>query len=360
MKNQTNHTTETGYGTSAIAENISNNRNSASGNLFHSSGTKTTTPASMRSLVVCFICTFVSGAGTFVGYATVIIPDAEAFVACGDTFVTGVDPIVYCASRADTAAGTIFCHAAPIFRCDDLLVYLHDIFVNETRSLFELRNASVNATRVYFSGRGTIECMYYTILFSRSIHVNATRVYFSVRSNCSNATGVYFRGGGEACSISGVFDKGRSVPVKATRVYFSVKHISDNDAGVFDKGKRETDKATRVYFAMKSPFGSISDAPGRVTGIKSSKSDGQVPATAGIVMQGGRSGRQSAAICRQGVVIACNTDAFVPNADTPGKDRKTQIQLSFTSATAHYIFKGSCSELVINDSNKSCSPIPNT
>lgn len=294
------------------------------------------------------------------GYATVIIPETEAFVACGDTFVTGGDPIVYCASRADTAAGTIFCHAAPIFKCDDLLVCLHDIFVNETRSLFMLFNASVNATRVYFSGRGTIECMYYTILFSRSIHVNATRVYFSVRSNCSKATGVYFGGGSEACSITGVFDKGRSVHVKATRVYFSVKHIPDNDAGAFDKGKRETDKATRVYFAMKSPFGINSGTVSRVTGIKSSKSDGQVPASAGIVMQGGSSGRQSAAIRRQGVVIACIADAFVSDADTPGRGLKTQIQLSFTSATAHYIFKGSCGELVLNDSNKSCSPIPNT
>ncbi len=304
--------------------------------------------------------TAVYHAAVSAGYATVIIPDAEAFVACGDTFVTGVDPIVYCASRADTAAGTIFCCAAPVFWCNTLFVCLHDIFVNETRSLFVLCNASVNATRVYFSGRGTIECMYNTILYSRSIYVNATRVYFSVRSNCSNATGVYFRGESEACSITGVFDKGRSVPLKATRVYFSVKHIPDNDAGVFDKGKHETDKATRVYFTMKSPFGINSGTSGRVTGIKSGIFGGQVPATTGIVMQGGSSGRQSDAICRQCVVIACNTDAFVPDADTPGRGRKTQIQLSFTSATAQYIFKGNCCELVLNDSNKSCSPIPNT
>ncbi len=291
------------------------------------------------------------------GHATVIIPDAEAFGACDNTFVTGGDPIVYSACRTDKAAGIIFCCAVPIFWCNDIPVCLHDIFVNETHRLFMLRNTSVNATRVYFNGRGMIACPYYTILYGISLFVNATRVYFSVRSNHYNTTGVYFWGGSEACTISEVFNCGGSVPVKAACVYFSMKHIPDNDAGAFDKGKRKAVKAARVYFTMKSTFGSNPGAAGRVSGNKSCKSGGHIPTTAGIVLHGNGSDSQSAAINRRSAVINCNSDAFVPNADTPGRGMKTGKYLSFTHATAHYTFSGNYIVVGLNDCEKSCSSI---
>jgi hypothetical protein len=295
-----------------------------------------------------------------VSHATVIIREADAFVSCDVSFVTGVAPVFGCASRTDMAAGTIFCRSAQSFRCNDPLVRLPDIFVNETRRFFMLRSASVNATGVYFSGGGTIESLNDTVLYGRSVVGNATSVYFSVRSARSSTTGVYFRGGSIACSISGVFNNGGSVPVNVARVYFSMKHISDNGTDAFDKGKRETGKAARVYFTMKSTFGSDSGTAGRVIGNINCKSGGHVPATAGNVMQESSSGRQSAPISRRDVVISCNTDAFVPDVDTPGKRRKMQIQLSFTSATAHYTFSGSYSAVVLNDSDKNYSPIPKT
>jgi len=286
------------------------------------------------------------------GHATAIIPDAGTFVSCGDIFVTGVHLIVYGGSRADTAAGTIFCHAAPIFRCDEAFVCLHGSFVNEARRFLRQRSASVNASDVYFNGRSTFAGPICTIYYGTRIHVNATRVYFSVRSTLSNAAGIYFRCGSEACSTSAVFNSGGSVHVKATHVYFTMKHSSDNDAGAFGKGKREPDKAARVYFAMKSVSGSITGAAGSDTGIKSSKSGGHVPAITGIVLQGNSPGRQSATNIPQRVVTGCNTAALAPDIDTPDKGWKTEIYLSFTSATAYYTFNSNCSAVVFGDSNK--------
>ena len=285
------------------------------------------------------------------GHATVIIPDAGAFVSCGDIFITGVRLIVYRGSRADTEAGTIFCPAAPTFRCDEVFVCLHDSFVNEARRFFRQRSASVNTTGVYFNGRSTLAWPYCTIYYGTRLHVNATRVYFGVRSSCSNAAGLYFRCGSEACSTSAVFCNSGSVHVNATRVYFTMKHTSDNDAGAFGKGKREAAKAALVYFTMKSVSGSISGAAGSDTGIKSSKSCGHVQATAGIVSDVDSPGRQSAANIPQCAVTGCNTAAFVQDADTPAKHRNTQKYLSFTYVNAHYTFDGSCSTVVLNGSN---------
>jgi len=137
-----------------------------------------------------------------------------------------------------------------------------------------------------------------------------------------------------------------------------MKHTSDNDAGTFGKGKREPDKAARVYFTMKSVSGSISGTAGSDTGIKISKSGGHVPAKNGIVLQGNSPGSQSAANIPQHVVTGCNTAAFAPDIDTPDKRTKTEIYLSFTSATAYYTFNGSCSAVVLGDGSKSYSSIP--
>ncbi len=295
---------------------------------------------------------------TLAGYTTVIIPDAETFVSYGNTSVIGVHLIVYSGSMTDTATGTIFCHTAMIFRCDGDFVCLHDIFVNETGRFFMPGSASVNATVVYFSERSNVDYLYCTIYYCTSIHVNATRVYFSVRSTCSNAACVYFNSGSEACSTSAVFNNGGSVHDKATRVYFTMKHTSDNDAGALVKGKRETDKAACVYFTMKSVSGSILAVAGSNTGIKSSKSGGNVPAIIGIILQENSPGSQSAANIPQHVVTGCNTAALALNVDTPDKDMKTEIYLSFTSANAHYTFNGSCSAVVLGDSNRSYLTIP--
>lgn len=220
MKNQTNHTAETGYGMSAIAKSISRIGNSAFGIMFAPSDTKTDTSVLTGSPVVCFTRTFVSSAGSFGGYSTVIIPGAGALVSCDVIFVSNDATAVSCASACVKPAGVYFCNAAAYVLFGSGHVGHGDLFVNATCIYFCMRSVPVSVTRVFVNTGSEVGSLYCAFVSNRIGLVNSTGVYFDSGCSPDSETG--------ALVITG------NVFVKPADVYFSGRNV-------FDKGNNMTD-----------------------------------------------------------------------------------------------------------------------